>query len=163
MYAEKLSLARWKVEVFPDITDGGHLYLRWGWSHFACTLDLCDGYYLLLRYNGWSQINVKVFHITNRRKQYPHDFEADSNQLSLPITEPRSFAMILKKYHLIAKYLYGWGAFCANNNLNVGDTCFFSVIRVATCSNDDDEDEELEEWEEELKVEVRKTNDGCRR
>ena len=42
-------------------------------------------------------------------------------------------------------FKYGWGAFCTNNNLNVGDTCFFSMIRKATCSNDDDE-----EWEEEL-------------
>ena len=38
------------------------------------------------------------------RKQYPHDFEADGSQLSLPITELRSFAVILKKYHLKAKY-----------------------------------------------------------
>jgi hypothetical protein len=65
-------------------------------------------------------------------------------------------------------FKYGWGAFCADNNLNVGDTCFFSVIRVATCSHDDDE-EELEEREKELKddeaklkVEVRKTNDRWR-
>jgi hypothetical protein len=46
------SLARWKVEVFPDVTDGGHLYLHRGWSHFACTLDLRDGYSLVLRYDG---------------------------------------------------------------------------------------------------------------
>jgi hypothetical protein len=64
-------------------------------------------------------------------------------------------------------FKYGWGAFCADNNLNVSDTYFFSVIRVATCSNDDDE-EELEEREElkdneaKLKVEVRKTNDRWR-
>jgi hypothetical protein len=65
-------------------------------------------------------------------------------------------------------FKYGWGAFCADNNLNVGDTYFFSVIRVATYNNDDDE-EELEEWEEELKddeaklkVEVCKTNDRWR-
>jgi len=66
-------------------------------------------------------------------------------------------------------FKYEWGAFCADNNLNVGGTCFFSEIHVATYSNDDDE-EELEEWEEELKddearlkVEVRKTNRGWRR
>ena len=35
----------------------------------------------------------------------PHNFDARSSQLSLPIMEPRSFAMILKKYHLKAKYL----------------------------------------------------------
>ena len=58
-----------------------------------------------------------------------------------------------------------WGAFCADNNLNVGDTCFFSVIHEATCSNDDDKEwvEELEDDEAKLKVEVRKTNDGWRR
>ena len=53
-------------------------------------------------------------------------------------------------------FKYGWGALYADNNLNLGNTCFFSVIRVATCSKDDDD-------EEELKVEVHKTNDGCRR
>jgi hypothetical protein len=36
-------LAQWKVGVFPDVTDSGHLYLHQGWSHFACTLDLHDG------------------------------------------------------------------------------------------------------------------------
>jgi hypothetical protein len=37
-------------------------------------------------------------------------------------------------------FKYGWGNFCANNNLNIGDTCFVSVIREATCSNDDDKE-----------------------
>jgi hypothetical protein len=37
-------------------------------------------------------------------------------------------------------FKYRWGAFCADNNLNVGDTCFFSVILEATCSNDDDKE-----------------------
>jgi hypothetical protein len=74
-------LAWWKVEVFPDVTDGGHLYLH------------------------RSKIDIKVFDITKCHKQYLHDFEASGNQLSLPITESRSFAVILKKYHLKAKYL----------------------------------------------------------
>jgi len=58
-----------------------------------------------------------------------------------------------------------WGAFCADNNLNVGDTCFFSVTHEATCSNNDDKEweEELEDDEAKLKVEVCKTNDGWRR
>ena len=67
-------------------------------------------------------------------------------------------------------FKYGWGAFCTNNNLNVNDTCFCSVIREATYSKDNEEKEELEEWVEELdddeaklKVEVRKTNGGWRR
>ena len=53
-------------------------------------------------------------------------------------------------------------AFCADN---VGDTCFFSVICEATCSNDDNEEweEELEDDEAKLKMEVRKTNGGWRR
>jgi hypothetical protein len=57
------------------------------------------------------------------------------------------------------------GDFCANNNLNVGDTCFFSVICEATYNNDDDEEweEELEDDEAKLKVEVCKTNGGWRR
>ena len=45
------SLAWWKVEVFPN---GGHLYLRQGWKHFARTLDLQDGFSLVLRYDGQS-------------------------------------------------------------------------------------------------------------
>ena len=71
----------------------------------------------------------------------------------------------LHEQSLVSAFKYGWGAFCADNNLNVGDTCFFSMICVATYSNDDDKEVELEEWEEELeddeaklKVEVRKTN-----
>ena len=48
---DELSLARWKVEVFPD---DGHLYLHRGWKHFARTLDLQDGLSLVLRYDGRS-------------------------------------------------------------------------------------------------------------
>ena len=63
---------------------------------------------------------------------------------------------------LRVSFKYGWGDFCANNNLNVGDTYFFSMISETTCSNDDNEEweEELEDDEAKLKVEVRKTNDG---
>ena len=46
-----------------------------------------------------------VFDLTTCRKQYPPDFEASGSQLSLPVAEPRSFAVILKKYHLKVKYL----------------------------------------------------------
>jgi hypothetical protein len=59
-------------------------------------------------------------------------------------------------------FKYGWGTFYADNNLNIGDTCFFSVIHMATCSNDNEE-EELKDDEAKLKVEVRKTNGGWRR
>jgi hypothetical protein len=61
---DEQSLARWKVDVFPDDTDGGHLYLHQGWKHFARALDLCYGFSLVLRYDSWSQINVKVFDLT---------------------------------------------------------------------------------------------------
>jgi hypothetical protein len=65
---------------------------------------------------------------------------------------------------LRVSFKYWWGAFCADNNLNVGDTCFFRLIYEATYSNDDDKErEELEDDEAKLKVEVRKTNDGWRR
>ena len=66
---------------------------------------------------------------------------------------------------LQVSFKYGWGAFCADNNLNVGDTCFFSVIHEVTYSNDDDKEweEELEDDEAKLKVEVRKTNGGWKR
>ena len=60
-------------------------------------------------------------------------------------------------------FKYGWGAFYADNNLNIGDTYFFSVIHKATYSKDDEErEEELEDDEAKLKVEVRKTNGGWR-
>ena len=65
---------------------------------------------------------------------------------------------------LRGSFKYGWGDLCANNNLNISDTCFFSVIREATCSNHDNEEwEELEHDEAKLKVEVHKTNWGWRR
>ena len=66
---------------------------------------------------------------------------------------------------LRVSFKYSWGTLCADNNLNVGDTCFFNVIREATYSNDDDEEweEELEDDEAKLKVEVLKTNGGWRR
>jgi len=99
---DEQSLARWKVEVFPD---GGHLYPCRGWKHFARALDLQDGFSFVLQYDSRSHINVKVFNLTTYRKQYPHDFEASGSQLSLPIVELRSFIVILKKYHLKAKYL----------------------------------------------------------
>ena len=62
-------------------------------------------------------------------------------------------------------FRYRWGTFCADNNLNIGETCFFSVIHEATCSNDDDEEreEELEDDEAKLKVAVCKINGGWRR
>jgi hypothetical protein len=46
---------------------------------------------------------------------------------------------------LQVSFKYGWGGFCADNNLNVSDTCFFSVICEAIRNNDNDE-----EWEKEL-------------
>ena len=50
----------------------------------------------------------------------------------------------------------------ATNSTTV--TCFFSMIREATCSDDDNEEwEEQEDDEAKLKVEVRKMNDGWMR
>ena len=65
---------------------------------------------------------------------------------------------------LQVSFKYGWGAFYTDNNLNIDDTCFFSVICEATYSNGNDEEqkEELEDDETKLKVEVRKTNGGWR-
>ena len=81
---DEQSLARWKVEVFPN---GGHLYLHQGWKHFARALDLQDRFSLVLRYDGWSQINIKDLDLITCRKQYPHDFKAGGSQLSLHITD----------------------------------------------------------------------------
>ncbi|RCV45942.1 hypothetical protein SEVIR_9G497500v4 [Setaria viridis] len=53
---------------------------------------------------------------------------------------------------------YGWHQFCVDNGLEVGDTCFFKVIREGPCVDDDD-DEWEDEWEDDehvLQVEVRK-------
>ena len=91
--------------MFPNDTDGSHLYLHRGWKQFAHALDPRDGFSLVLRYDGQSQINIKVFDLTSYHKQYPHDFEAGGSQLFLPIAELRSFSVILKKYHLKVKYL----------------------------------------------------------
>ncbi|XP_066351203.1 B3 domain-containing protein Os03g0212300-like [Miscanthus floridulus] len=52
---DEQSLAWWKVEVFHD---SGHLYLHRGWKHFTRALNLQDGFSLVLRYDGRSQINV---------------------------------------------------------------------------------------------------------
>jgi hypothetical protein len=59
-------------------------------------------------------------------------------------------------------FKYRWDKFCASNHLNVGDTCFFSMIHEATYSDDEDEEweEEQEDDEAKLKVKVRKTNGG---
>ncbi|OEL30487.1 B3 domain-containing protein [Dichanthelium oligosanthes] len=51
-------------------------------------------------------------------------------------------------------FKYGWHQFCVDNGLEVGDACFFKVIREGPCVDDDEE-----EWEDDehvLKVEVRK-------
>jgi hypothetical protein len=58
--------------------------------------------------------------------------------------------------------MYGWDEFYTSNHLNVGDTCFFSMIREATYSDDEDKEwEEEQEYDEAmLKVEVRKMNGG---
>ena len=62
-------------------------------------------------------------------------------------------------------FKYGWDEFCASNHLNIGDTCFFSMIHEATYSDDADEEweEEQEDDEANLKVEVHKINGGWRR
>ncbi|WVZ68998.1 hypothetical protein U9M48_017863 [Paspalum notatum var. saurae] len=53
-------------------------------------------------------------------------------------------------------FKYGWHQFCVDNGLEVGDTCFFLVIREGS-GGDDDQDEEWEEDDEHvLKVDVRK-------
>ena len=58
-------------------------------------------------------------------------------------------------------FKYGWDELCASNHLNVGDTCFFTVICEATCSDDKDEEWEEQEYDEaKLNVEVRKMNGG---
>ena len=56
-------------------------------------------------------------------------------------------------------FKHGWDELRAANHLNVGDTCFFSVIHEATYSVDEDEEwEEQEDNEDKLKMEVHKTN-----
>lgn len=61
-------------------------------------------------------------------------------------------------------FKYGWHQFCVDNGLEVGDTCFFRVVRVRKEDCKEEEDEEWEEEEEDdehvLKVEVRK-KDGA--
>ena len=74
--------------------------------------------------------------------------------------------MALERTHTNNKvrtsFEYVWDKFYVSNHLNVGDTCFFSVIREATYSDDEDKEwEEEQEYDEaKLKVEMRKTNGG---
>jgi hypothetical protein len=70
---------QWKVEVFPNVTDGVHLCLHWGWKQLACALDLQDRFSLVLWCDDRSQINVKVFDLTTCHKQYLHDLEASGS------------------------------------------------------------------------------------
>jgi hypothetical protein len=61
-------------------------------------------------------------------------------------------------------FMYGWDKFCASNHLNVSDTCFFNMIREATCS--DNEDEEWERSRTMMKLSsrwrcTRRMADGC--
>ncbi|KAK3148005.1 hypothetical protein QOZ80_3BG0289430 [Eleusine coracana subsp. coracana] len=60
-------------------------------------------------------------------------------------------------------FKYGWHQFCVDNGLEVGDTCFFRVVRERKeCKEEEDEEWEEEEEDDEhvLKVEVRK-KDGA--
>ncbi|RLN39902.1 B3 domain-containing protein [Panicum miliaceum] len=78
----------------------------------------------------------------------------------------RSWSVNLKRSKRVlgdrTAFKYGWHQFCVDNGLEVGDTCFFHVIREGACVDDDDDEEEWEdEWEDDehvLKVEVRKKN-----
>jgi len=54
-------------------------------------------------------------------------------------------------------FRYGWASFCADNDLNVGDTCFFSMICDATYTIDDQWVEQVEDKVPELRVELRMT------
>jgi hypothetical protein len=76
----------------------------------------------------------------------------------------RSWSVNLKRGKRVlgdrTAFKYGWHQFCVDNGLEVGDTCFFTVIREGACVDDDDEEWE-DEWEDDehvLKVEVRKKN-----
>ena len=59
-------------------------------------------------------------------------------------------------------FKYEWDKFYTSNHLNVSDTCFFSIIREATYSDDEDKEwEEEQEYDEaNLKVEVHQMNGG---
>ena len=76
----------------------------------------------------------------------------------------QSWFMGMERTHtnnkVCTSFKYGWDEFCASNHLNVGDTCFFSMILEATYSDDKDEEwvKEQEYDEAKLKVEVHKMN-----
>jgi len=83
-------------------------------------------------------------------KNVPVDFERAHNYKQRRMVElqmaRQSWFMGLDRTIMNNKvrtsFKYGWDKFCASNHLNIGDTCAFSVIREATCNDD-------EEWEEE--------------
>lgn len=76
----------------------------------------------------------------------------------------RSWTVNLKRSKRLlgdrSAFKYGWHQFCVDNGLEVGDVCFFRVIREGSGCGDEDEEWEPEEEDDEhvLKVEVRKNN-----
>ena len=100
---------------------------KYGWGDFCANnnLNVGDTYF-------FSMIRKATC-----SKQYPHDFEASGSQLSLSIAKPRSFVVILKKYHLKAKYLVSTRARCRTYqccNLPVSSfSSIFFCVRQRSC------------------------------
>ncbi|PUZ42221.1 hypothetical protein GQ55_9G566900 [Panicum hallii var. hallii] len=120
-------------------------------SHFAVSLRQCN---LGTKQNQYLNVPVEF--------QDAHGY-ARRRQVKLRMGG-RSWSVNLKRGKRVlgdrTAFKYGWHQFCVDNSLEVGDTCFFTVIREGACVDDDDEEWE-DEWEDDehvLKVEVRKKN-----
>ncbi|GJN08670.1 hypothetical protein PR202_ga26619 [Eleusine coracana subsp. coracana] len=190
--AGAMAMPLWDVEL---VSGGDGVYLGRGWRQFARTYDLGEGHTLVFRYDTAAVLTVTVFDPSTCRKHYPQGagtYELEAPGGNAPhINEPAHFAVTLRKCNLGAKqnqYLnvpvefqdaHGYArrrqvvlrmggrswTFCVDNGLEVGDTCFFRVVRER--KEECKEEEDHEEWEEEeeddehvLKVEVRK-KDGA--
>ncbi|WVZ55964.1 hypothetical protein U9M48_006558 [Paspalum notatum var. saurae] len=120
-------------------------------SHFAVTLRPCNFGEKQNQYLN-VPLEFQVAHGYERRRQVELRMDGGSWKVNLKRSKRPLGGMrtALK---------YGWNDFCVDNGLEVGDTCFFRVIREGGCDDEEDEWEQVDEGDQHvLKVEVRKTN-----
>ncbi|KAJ1298267.1 hypothetical protein BS78_01G440400 [Paspalum vaginatum] len=122
-------------------------------SHFAVTLRPCN---FGTKQNQYLNVPLEFqdAHGYGRRRQVELRMDGGSWKVNLKRSK-RPLGGVRTAFK------YGWNDFCVDNGLEVGDTCFFRVIREGGGDDDDDEDEweQVDEDDQHvLKVEVRKQN-----
>ncbi|XP_062210327.1 B3 domain-containing protein Os03g0212300-like [Phragmites australis] len=110
-------------------------------SHLAVTLRQCN---LGTKQNQYLNVPVEF--------QDAHGYAR--RRRVLPRMGGRSWAVNRKRGKRVlgdrTEFKYGWHQFCVDNGLDLGDTCFFRVIREGSAGDGEEEDDHV------LKVEVRK-------